>query len=86
MKIWCMIETPLGVLNVADIASVAKLKESKNAPNLDCLVMGTADLTKDLRAYHTPCRHPMLYSLSQGIIAARAYGTVTSINNVSRTI
>ena len=71
-----MIETPLGVLNVAEIAKVAHARESHNAPDLDCLVMGTADVTKDLRAYHTPCRHPMLYSLSQGIVAARAYGMV----------
>ena len=62
--IWCMIETPRGVLNVAEIAGAT--------PRLACLVMGTSDLTKDLHARHTPLRLPMLTSLSLCLLAARA--------------
>jgi len=64
--IWCMIETPLGVLNVQDIAGGSR--------RLACLVMGTSDLTKDLHALHTAVREPMLTSLSLCLLAARAYG------------
>jgi len=66
MQIWCMIETPLGVLRVQDIAF--------SSPHLTCLVMGTSDLAKDLRARHTPDRLPVLTSLSLCVLAARAAG------------
>jgi citrate lyase subunit beta / citryl-CoA lyase len=64
MGIWCMIETPLGVLRVQDIAF--------SSPHLKCIVMGTSDLAKDLRARHTPDRLPVLTSLSLCVLAARA--------------
>ncbi len=64
--IWCMIETPLGVLHIQDIAF--------SSPHLQCLVMGTSDLAKDLRARHTPDRLPVLTSLSLCVLAARAAG------------
>ncbi len=64
-KIWCMIETPLGVLNAQDIASAH--------PLVSCFVMGTSDLTKDLHAQHTSLRLPMLTSLGMCVLAARAY-------------
>lgn len=66
MGIWCMIETPLGVLHVQDIAF--------SSPHLKCIVMGTSDLAKDLRARHTPDRLPVLTSLSLCVLAARAAG------------
>ena len=66
MGIWCMIETPLGVLRVQDIVF--------SGPHLKCIVMGTSDLAKDLRARHTPDRLPVLTSLSLCILAARAAG------------
>lgn len=65
VKIWGMIETPLGVLNVERIAA---------PKGLECLVIGANDLIKDLHAHHTPEREPILYSLSRCILAARAYG------------
>lgn len=65
-KIWAMIETPLGVLNAKNIAT------SYN--RLTCLIMGTSDLTNDLRASHMDDRTPLLYSLSHTILAARAAG------------
>ncbi|MBX3184276.1 MAG: CoA ester lyase [Polyangiaceae bacterium] len=64
--LWCMLETPLGVLNAQAIASAH--------PRLQGFVMGTSDLTKDLYARHTPNRLPMLTSLSLCLLAARAHG------------
>jgi citrate lyase subunit beta / citryl-CoA lyase len=66
MTVWCMIETPLGVLRVEEIASAK--------PSPGGLIMGTADLTKDLRARHTRGRTPLLTALSSCLLAARAYG------------
>ena len=61
--IWCMMETPRGIMHAEEIA---------DHPNVTCLVMGTSDLTKDLRSLHTPMRLPMLSSLSWCLLAARA--------------
>ena len=66
MAIWCMIETPLGVLKAHEIATAD--------PRLAGFVMGTSDLAKDLHCRHTADRAPFLISLSQVILAARAYG------------
>jgi citrate lyase subunit beta/citryl-CoA lyase len=63
--IWCMMETPLGVLHAEEIAG--------SSPRIACLVMGTSDLTKDLYARHTVMRLPMLTSLGLCLLAARAY-------------
>ena len=63
--LWCMIETPRGVLRAEAIAA---------ADGVECLVMGTSDLTSDLRARHAPDRLPMLASLSLCLLAARAHG------------
>ena len=68
LPIWCMIETPLGVLNSKDIAFAS--------PRVGGLVMGTSDLAKDLNATHTPERLPMLASLGLCVLAARAAGIV----------
>ncbi len=64
--IWCMMETPLGMLNAKEVAGASR--------RVACLVMGTSDLVKDLQAAHTPQRLPVLTSLSLCILAARAYG------------
>lgn len=66
LRLWCMIETPMGVLNAKDIAGAC--------PRLAGLIMGTSDLAKDLRAAHTAMRLPMLVSLGTCLLAARAYG------------
>ena len=66
MPIWCMIETPAGVLNAAAIARADQ--------RVGCFVMGTSDLAKDLRAAHTRERLPMLTSLGLCLLAARAAG------------
>jgi citrate lyase subunit beta/citryl-CoA lyase len=65
LAIWCMIETPLGVLRSAEIAAAGG--------RLACFVMGTSDLAKDLQASHTRERLPLLTSLGLCVLAARAY-------------
>ena len=65
LAIWCMLETPRGILEAGAIAS---------APGVDALVMGTSDLTKDLHARHTRDRQPLLASLGLCVLAARAAG------------
>lgn len=64
--LWCMIETPLGVLRAAEIAA--------SHPRLAGLVAGTNDLAKELNARHVPARTPLLTSLSLMLLAARAHG------------
>ncbi|MBT5413611.1 MAG: CoA ester lyase [Rhodospirillaceae bacterium] len=64
--IWCMIETPRGVLHADRIAGSDR--------RLGCLVMGTSDLAKDLHAAHTPDRLPMVAALGHCVLAARAHG------------
>ncbi len=66
MSIWCMMETPLGILHAEEIANSSR--------RLAGFVMGTSDLAKDLRCAHTPMRLPLLPSLGLCLLAARAYG------------
>jgi len=66
LALWCMMETPLGMLHAEAIAAAS--------PRVACLVMGTSDLTKDLHARHTSDRLPMLTALGLCLLAARAYG------------
>jgi citrate lyase subunit beta / citryl-CoA lyase len=69
-RLWAMIETPLAIVNLADIAGASRLA----AARLDCFVLGTNDLVKETRADLTLNRRPALYWLSASITAARAYG------------
>jgi citrate lyase subunit beta/citryl-CoA lyase len=64
--VWCMLETPLGVLDARPIAAAS--------PRLAALVLGSSDLTKDLHAAHTRDRLPLLTALQLALLAARAYG------------
>ena len=66
MAIWCMMETPLGMLHAEEIAFAS--------PRLDGFVLGTSDLAKDLHAAHTRDRLPMITSLGLCLLAARAAG------------
>lgn len=63
--IWCMMETPLGILHAEEIAGASD--------RVTCLVMGTSDLAKDLHARHTALRLPMITSLGLCLLAARAH-------------
>ncbi|WP_341702307.1 CoA ester lyase [Ferrovibrio sp.] len=64
--IWCMMETPKGILHAEAIAAAS--------PRLGALVMGTSDLVKDLNAQHTPLRLPVITALGLCLLAARAWG------------
>jgi citrate lyase subunit beta / citryl-CoA lyase len=66
LAIWCMMETPMGLLHAEEIAA--------SHPRLAGFVMGTSDLANDLHARHTRDRLPMLTGLSLCLLAARAYG------------
>ena len=69
-RLWAMVETPLAILNIAEIAASAHVAGSR----LACLVMGTNDLVKETRADLSANRRPALYWLSAAVTAARAYG------------
>ncbi|MBF0168573.1 MAG: CoA ester lyase [Alphaproteobacteria bacterium] len=66
IALWCMIETPRGVLAAGEIA--------QSSARLGAFVMGTSDLAKDLRCAHTPDRTALLTSLGLVLLAARAHG------------
>lgn len=66
LALWCMVETPLGVLNSAAIAG--------SSARLAGLILGTSDLAKDLRAAHEPGRQPLLTALGLCLLAGRAHG------------
>ncbi len=66
LAIWCMMETPLGMLHAEEIAF--------SSPRMRGLVLGTSDLAKDLQAAHTRERLPMITSLGLCLLAARAAG------------
>jgi citrate lyase subunit beta/citryl-CoA lyase len=63
LPIWVMIETPKGVLDVREVAAASD--------RVHCLVMGTSDLVKELRARHTPSRSNLAYALQRCVLAAR---------------
>jgi len=69
-RLWAMIETPLAILNLADIASASRKPQAR----LACFVLGTNDLVKETRADLSANRRPALYWLSAAVTAARAYG------------
>ena len=64
--LWAMVETPVAMLHCEEIA--------KASDRLDCLVMGTNDLAKELFAEHVPGRGPLLTGLGLCLLAARAAG------------
>ena len=66
LRLWAMIETPTGVLNVRQICAAST--------QLDCLVMGTSDLASALRVTHTTQRTGLLPALGQCVLAAREAG------------
>jgi len=64
LAIWCMIETPRGVLRAEQIADAS--------PRVACLVAGTVDLAKDLHASDSADRLTLIPALNQILLAARA--------------
>jgi citrate lyase subunit beta / citryl-CoA lyase len=66
LPLWCMMETPLGILHAEEVAF--------SSSRIGCLVLGTSDLAKDLNAHHTSNRIPFLTSLELCILAGKAAG------------
>jgi citrate lyase subunit beta/citryl-CoA lyase len=67
MRLWVMIETPLAIMHAEEIASMA------TSTRLDCFVMGTNDLAKDMRCAQTADRLALVPSLHWALLAGRAY-------------
>ncbi len=65
LPIWLMVETPAGVLDLAEFADHARV---------EALVMGTSDLVKELRASHEPGRQNLAYALQHCVLVARRFG------------
>jgi citrate lyase subunit beta/citryl-CoA lyase len=66
--LWAMIETPLAILNIRDIAAASATSR------LACFVVGANDLAKEQHAQSTPGREAFMTSLTLCVLAARAYG------------
>ncbi len=66
MTIWAMMETPRSILESQRIA--------ESTPRMECFVMGTSDLAKELDCAHTHERLPFMVSLGLCLLAARAAG------------
>lgn len=73
LPIWCMMETARAMFRADQIADHSRV---------ECLVMGTSDLAKELHAAHTPLRLPMITSLGLCMLAARAAG-ISIVDGVS---
>jgi citrate lyase subunit beta/citryl-CoA lyase len=65
VAIWAMIETPLAILNVGQIAGAGG--------RLGCVVMGTNDIVKEVRGQHTHDRTNLAAALGLSVAAARAH-------------
>jgi citrate lyase subunit beta/citryl-CoA lyase len=63
-----MIETAKSVVNIQDIA------EASSVYRLSCLVLGSNDLSKELRLRPGTNREPLFAILGQSVVAARAVG------------
>jgi citrate lyase subunit beta / citryl-CoA lyase len=74
IKLWAMIETPRGIMNIAAIAALGAHGKSR----LDCLVAGTNDL---MLATGAKTRAAMTTWLAQLLVAARA-GELAALDGV----
>lgn len=68
--LWVMIEMPLAVLNLGEIAGAAR------GTRLTGLVLGLNDLAKEMNAVPTPDRLAFHAALNLAVTAARAHGLV----------
>lgn len=64
-QIWAMVETPIGILHVEEIARHERMS---------VMVMGTNDMAKELRASITADRQALLPYLAMCLLSARAAG------------
>jgi citrate lyase subunit beta/citryl-CoA lyase len=65
LPIMLMIESPIGVLRAEEIAAASD--------RIACIVMATGDLLNQLHGRRTPDRIAVMHSLSQVLLAGRAY-------------
>ncbi len=70
IRVWAMIETPLGIINAREIAACGPDPENR----LSCFVLGTNDLLKESRARSSNQRFAVVPWLAMTLVAARAYG------------
>lgn len=63
LPVWAMIETPMAVLGAGAIAAGA-----------ECLILGSNDLSKDMRLRPMRARENLWAAMSQVVLAARAAG------------
>lgn len=70
IQLWAMIETPLAILNIREIAAQA----ADEAAPLSCFVLGTNDLVKETRVRPGPDRMPLIPWLATTLAAGRAFG------------
>jgi citrate lyase subunit beta/citryl-CoA lyase len=70
LSLWVMIEMPLAILNIQEIAAAAQHSR------LTGFVMGTNDLAKEFNAIPTADRSAFQVPLGLALAAARAYGLV----------
>ena len=70
IRVWAMMETPIGIINAPALAACAGDPETRLAG----FVMGTNDIAKETRARLLPGRVPMLPWLAQCLLAAHAHG------------
>lgn len=68
LRLWAMIETPLGVLNAREIATAT--------PRMEAIAAGLGDLSRGMGAFRKPAtyRFPMLTALSTMVMVAKAHG------------
>ncbi|MDP6788408.1 MAG: CoA ester lyase [Rhodospirillales bacterium] len=66
MALWCMMETPAGILHAEEIAAASR--------RVGGFALGMEDLVKDLHAAHTGDRLPVVTALGLCMLAARAAG------------
>jgi citrate lyase subunit beta/citryl-CoA lyase len=72
VKLWAMVETPRGLLNLGAIAELGR----DSAARLAGLVAGTNDLVKETGVLATPDRRYLVPWLMQIVLSARAGGLV----------
>ena len=69
-RVWAMIETPLAILHIGEIASAARDVDTR----LSCLIVGPNDLAKTSRVrLGVPGRPALMPWLMNVVLAARAY-------------
>lgn len=70
LRLWAMIETPRGIVNVRRIAETARA----NGSRLDCLVVGTNDIAKETGMSTASGRAYLIPWLMEILLAARSAG------------